>query len=88
MLAWQNKTFLFLHQPLPKGQIYSLPETDYLVVQHNSLRKLDKLTTRVNYLIIDGTNKKYLANQLKQQAHALNIPCHSMHEDGAFILRK
>jgi competence protein ComEC len=88
LLVWQHKTFLFLHSPLPIGQEYSFPATDYLVVQHNALRKLDKLKNKVKYLIIDSTNKKYLANQLKQQAMALNIPCHSMHESGAFILSK
>ena len=84
LLVWQGKKFTFLHRPVPRGLLAAL-RTDYLVVQHNALRKLDGLEGHVGQLIVDSSNKYYLGKKLKAQATAAGIPCHWMAEDGAWV---
>jgi competence protein ComEC len=84
LLVHRNKRFVFLHRPASPGLLAAL-RTDYLVVGHNALRKLDGLEGRVGQLIIDASNKYYLGRKLKEQATAAGIPCHWMAEDGAWV---
>jgi competence protein ComEC len=86
-LIWEGKTFLFLHQPPLRNTIpvfQALPP-DYLVVQNNALRNLNRWHTGIKYLIIDASNKRYISERLKKQADSLNIPYYSVFESGAFI---
>jgi competence protein ComEC len=62
-----QKGSAFLHSPVPRGLLAAL-RTDYLVVQHNALRKLDGLEAHVGQLIIDSSNKYYAGKKLKAQA--------------------
>jgi competence protein ComEC len=84
LLVWEGKKFTFLHKPVSRGLLAAL-RTDYLVVQHNALRKLDGLEGRVGQLIVDSSNKYYVGKKLKDQAAAAGIPCHWMAEDGAWV---
>jgi competence protein ComEC len=84
LLVWQGRKFVFLHRPVPHSLLAAL-RTDYLVVQHNALRKLDGLEGHVGQLIVDSSNKYYLGEKLKAQAAAAGIPCHWMAEDGAWV---
>lgn len=88
LLVWQGKTFVFLHQPVfLQPAFFQLLKTDYLVVQNNSIDNLELLQGQFTQLIIDSSNKTYIAKRLKEQARNLNIPCYWVMEDGAFILK-
>ncbi|CAA9260948.1 MAG: DNA internalization-related competence protein ComEC/Rec2 [uncultured Cytophagales bacterium] len=84
LLVWRGKRFTFLHRPVSRQWLAAL-RTDYLVVQHNALRKLDGLAGHAGHLIIDSSNKYYLGKKLKAGATAAGIPCHWMAEDGAWV---
>ena len=84
LLVWRGKKFVFLHRPVSRDLLAAL-RTDYLVVQHNALRKLDGLEGHVGRLIIDSSNKYYLGKKLKAQAVEAGIPCHWIAEDGAWV---
>jgi competence protein ComEC len=86
LLIWKGKTCLFLHQPLPNWQFIERLQPDFIIVQNNAVKDLSGLEPYTRNLIIDGNNKGYLAKKLKQQAQKANIPCHSIQEEGAFIL--
>jgi len=84
LLLWRGKKFVFLHQPVPPELLAAL-RTDYLVVQHNALRRLDHLPRITGQLIIDSSNKYYLGKKLKAEATARGLSCHWAAEDGAWV---
>lgn len=86
--VWRGKRFLFLTASLPKRRIKLPARIDFLVIQNNSVRNLASSIAdlRVDKIILDGSNKPYLAEKLVQQATALKIPCHNTISQGAFTL--
>lgn len=89
LLIWHGKTFVFLHKKLPyDSDFLQTIKIDYLVIQKNALKHVQQPFPYVKNIIIDSSNKKWLASRLKEEAINLGIPCHSTHEDGAFILEE
>jgi len=60
---------------------------DYLIVSNNAVKYLKYLrnTFIFNKIIIDNSNKTYLANQLIEQARVLGIQVHYTAKEGAFV---
>lgn len=87
LLVWRGKRFVLLHERVTHlSEVLRLIKPDYLVVQHNALRRLDGLEGTFGTLIIDSSNKFYVTQQLRIQATDLHILCHATSENGAFIL--
>ncbi len=65
-----------------------LIETDILVLENGSIKNLNWLRDHFQFkhLLIGNSNTRFYSNKMKQQAHASNIPIHSLIQDGAFIL--
>ncbi|QHT66441.1 ComEC family competence protein [Rhodocytophaga rosea] len=89
-LVWQGKTFLFLNKAPVRNiiPVFQKYPPDYLIVQNNALRNLNRSHSSVKRLIIDASNKRYIAERLKKQADSLHIPCYSVFDSGAFILKE
>jgi competence protein ComEC len=88
ILIWQGKTFLFLQKPIYSWHTVASLQPDFIIVQHNAVKDLTGNEAFIKYLIIDGTNKPYIASRLTQQALQAKIPCYSIREEGAFLLSK
>ncbi|NJO01524.1 MAG: hypothetical protein HC880_07400 [Bacteroidia bacterium] len=91
LLVWQRKSFFILKQNIPYREFarFSRLQTDYLIVQNNALRSLKKINDyfKPQLLVVDGSNSFYQARRLSREAQQLGIPCHSVPEQGAFLLK-
>ena len=84
LMVWHGKSILRI-----SDREFSLPSTlkvDYLILSHSAVRDLSSVSAKVSakQIIIDSSNKFYLANRLVQQAKELNQPVYSVWHDGAF----
>lgn len=86
--VWGQKKFIFMdkapsHWPCFAQKVH----TDFLVIEANALTSLKPLLNQfeVGTLIIGASNQKQLALQLKAAADQLNLNCHSLHQQGAFL---
>lgn len=63
-------------------------EVDYVIISQNSVHNLKNMLKNVKakFIIIDGSNKNYLAQKLVLEAEKLGIPTHSTSQNGAFLL--
>jgi competence protein ComEC len=86
LLVWKGKVCVFIYKATDNWQPIARLQPDYLIVQHNALKDLTGKETFIRNLIIDSTNKTYIAHKLKKQALQAGIPCHSVRDEGAFIL--
>jgi competence protein ComEC len=84
VLIWQGKSWIYLHQPVNPAFLNTL-QTDFLIIGQNAIRKLPDLQGKVGMLILDSSNKPWLARKLKKQATDLHLPCHWVGDDGAFV---
>ena len=88
--VWRGEKFVFV-QERPNNKDWILInaiEDAYLIVQNNAIRSLEKLTKKPKFLIIDASNKTYIAEKLSQEAVEKNYPCHNIFEKGSFILKR
>ncbi|AYB32084.1 ComEC/Rec2 family competence protein [Chryseolinea soli] len=84
LMVWHGKSILRIYEPE-----FSLPsalQVDYLILSHNAVRDLSSVLSKVatKQIIIDSSNKFYLANRLLQQAKERDEPVYSVWHDGAF----
>jgi hypothetical protein len=86
LMVWHGKTFLFLSRPFHNWHMVVQLQPDYLVIQNNAVKELPEKDISFKHLLIDGSNKPYLAKKLKLQALQANIPCFSTGEEGALLL--
>lgn len=86
-IVFENKTFLQLKS---KGIVeveFKTPiEADFLILSNESVTDLEKLVGQIQFetLIIDKSNRKFLADRLTSQAEKLNLKVHSIYRDGFF----
>jgi competence protein ComEC len=82
LVMWEGKSFLILHEP-PAN--LSPVEVDYVVLSRNGKFNIRELTQQVGCktLIIDSSNKYYLAGRWKKEAEELGIRVHSLPHQGA-----
>jgi len=86
LFTWHGKRICVLHQPVNMRQ-FQQQKFDYLIVQHNSLRNLKTLPEGCfGQVILDASNRYYASRRLQAALTEKNIPCHNVHENGAFQL--
>ncbi|MEL6535725.1 MAG: ComEC/Rec2 family competence protein [Bacteroidota bacterium] len=84
---WRGKTIGWL--PQKSRFTTAWPESlslDYLLVSHDAIRSLDELPEGLEpgLLILDSSNKSYIAARLQTDAEALGWAVHSVPQAGAF----
>lgn len=87
VVCFKGETFLFLQKPLPSVILKCEGLTiDHLVVSHNAVKDLEKLTDKLVFesLLIDTSNKPYIAEKLIKQAARLDLTAHSIRKHGYF----
>ncbi|MEM7383118.1 MAG: ComEC/Rec2 family competence protein [Bacteroidota bacterium] len=85
--VWGQKKFIFIDGPPVHGPwLTQKMYVDFLVIEANALTSLEPLLSKfeIGVLIIGASNKKQLALRLSVEADQLNLPCHSLHQQGAF----
>ncbi|MCE7994374.1 MAG: ComEC/Rec2 family competence protein [Roseivirga sp.] len=87
VVCFRGETFFFLQNPLPPVTIkYEALTVDHLVVSHNAVRDLDTVVDKLDFgdLLIDTSNKSYVAQKLIKQAARLDLTAHSIQRHGYF----
>ncbi len=87
VVCFKGETFLFLQNPLPSVVLKSEALTiDHLVISHNAVKDLEQVTDKLVFesLLIDTSNKPYIAEKLIKQAAKLDLSAHSISRHGYF----
>lgn len=87
---WQGEKFIFIQERLSPKDWHSINriENPYLCIQNNAVRNLEKLTEKPKLLVIDASNKTYIAEKISQEALEKNFIVHNILEKGSWILKK
>ena len=86
-IVFENKTFLQLKSKGMTEAAFKIPiEADFLIISNESVNDLERLVDKIQFktLIIDKSNRKFLADKLTSQAESLNLKVHSIYRDGFF----
>lgn len=77
----------FLHVSSSEAPITSRASVDYLIIGNNAVRSLESLSRNLTfgYVILDSSNSMGYANRLVAEAKQMNVPCHSVLTQGAYI---
>ncbi|GAB4126513.1 MAG: ComEC/Rec2 family competence protein [Raineya sp.] len=88
--VWQGENFVFIQKRLNSKdwQAINNLENAYLIIQNNAVRKLEKITKKPKLLIIDASNKTYIAAKLSKEAIERDFDTYNILEKGSFILKK
>ena len=83
---WYGKTILYLQEAIPEGMVWPSFPIDFLVVGKDVLRSLDDLPSglQADQIILDSSNKLYIAARLQAEAESRQWNCHSVPHQGAF----
>jgi len=85
LFRFQSLTFLYVssrESPLaPRASV------DYLIIGNNAVRSLESLSRNLTfgYVILDSSNSTGYASRLLAEARQMNVPCHSVLTQGAYI---
>jgi competence protein ComEC len=87
--VWQGKKFIFLGKrgrDLPR--LAEKVHTDFLVVEENAVTTLQPLLDRFRFgtLVIGASNRKFLAQQLQEEAVQHGLHSHSLLQHGALTV--
>lgn len=84
LIEVKNKRILWLQKPF-KGNISG--ETDYLLLSNNALRRLNPAIRNLKFqqIIVDDSNRRYIVNNLKNEADSLRINLVSLYDSGAIV---
>ena len=84
-MVWQGKTVAIIKKPLPDMLPVGKIVVDYLVVSHGAVKSLSDINSVFDYqmLVIDGSNRYYLAEKLAREAQQLGVTYHSISTQGA-----
>jgi competence protein ComEC len=87
---WQGEKVIFIQARLNTNDWQSINQIEnaYLIVQNNAVRNLEKLIQKPKMLIVDASNKSFLAEKITQEAKQKNYPIHNIFEKGSFFLKK
>lgn len=86
-IVFEGKTFLQLKSKGVAEVELSAPlAADFLILSNDCINDLEKLVGKIQFktLIIDKSNRKFLADKLTSQAESLNLKVHSIYRDGFF----
>jgi len=89
LLIWQGKRVLLVNR-LSRNRPWRLPAiVDYLIISRNALRDWEQLRGRVvaRTLILDDSNKTPLTERLLTEARQRGIQCHSVRQQGAYVVK-
>ena len=80
---------MILKKAFPKGRFHNSIKVNYLVVSRNSIKNLNQIKGIIDFktLLIDASNKGYIAKKLASQAKDLGLKAHAIREDGYFEKR-
>jgi competence protein ComEC len=83
--VWRGKRIVFVQKSLKKLDYakINVAKPHYLILQNNAVKKLDWLKHSPEKIIVDASNKSYIAEKLSSQ-HPL---VHNIYEKGSFMLR-
>ncbi len=87
--VWNGRTIVWLDSPSTQLPGATLVEADILIVQKNAIRSLadlERSRIRFKMLVLDSSNKPYLAKALQAQALEQGLTVHNVATEGAFIL--
>jgi competence protein ComEC len=84
LIEVNGKRILWLQKPF-KGNIDG--EADYLLLSNNALRKLNPAIQNLKFgqIIVDDSNRKYIVENLKNEADSLKINLVSLYDSGAIV---
>ncbi|MES2732787.1 MAG: ComEC/Rec2 family competence protein [Bacteroidota bacterium] len=89
LMVWHGKSFLCIHTAMGNQKV-QLPSQaiDYLIIRQGAVKDLAGLVNdlSVKQLVLDTSNKPYLAASLSNQAKVLGIPCHNLAKQGALLV--
>ncbi len=83
-----NKRVLFLQKVLPENNEAQPLPVDILILSQNPKLYVNQLTEKIQarQVVIDGSVPQWKARRWKHDFDSLNIPCHSVNEQGAFVV--
>ncbi len=85
LISFQGNTYLFLKgKAIGDVRMKSKIHVNTIIVSDHAVSNLKQLTDLFEFdrLIIDKSNRKYLADRLLSQAEILNLEVHSIYEEG------
>ncbi|WP_265994342.1 ComEC/Rec2 family competence protein [Larkinella insperata] len=88
LLSWQGKSVVIVNR-IPKREPWRLPAVvDVAIVSRNAVQSWSDLKGRLaaRRIIFDDSNKTPLTDRLLAEARQRGIPCHSVRQQGAFVL--
>jgi competence protein ComEC len=91
LYRFNNKRVLVIDTLLPIiNKDLSKLNTDITIITGSPKIRIEQLASLVNtkQLIIDGSNKKYLAAKWKEECAALNLNCYDVMEKGAYVMKQ
>lgn len=83
-----NKTILLIEDNLPPTTPVQTVPVDVLILSRNLKLYVNQLTEKVQprQVVIDGSVPQWKARRWKQDFDDLNIACHNVNEQGAFVM--
>lgn len=83
-----NKSVLIWASPMPRSATMSKLKIDLLVLSQNPKLYVNQLTEKIEarQVVIDGSVPAWKARRWKLEFDSLHIPCHSVNEQGAFVM--
>ncbi|MGA0558699.1 ComEC/Rec2 family competence protein [Larkinella sp. VNQ87] len=89
LIRWQGRSVLLINR-IPKRRFWRVPMVvDYAIISRNAIQSWDQLKGRVaaRHLIFDDSNKTPLTDRLLAEARQRGISCHSVRQQGAYLVR-
>ncbi|RRB06943.1 ComEC/Rec2 family competence protein [Larkinella rosea] len=89
LVRWQAKSVLILNKLTKKADRHLPIVVDFLVISRNAVQDWNQLKSRVvaRNIIFDDSNKTLLTDRLLAEARVLGISCHSVRQQGAYLVR-
>lgn len=87
LFRFRERTFLWVSHAM--SPISERAYVDYLIVGNNAVRSLETLTRNLTFgcVILDSSNSWGYADRLTAEAKRMNIACHSVLTQGAFLCK-
>jgi len=86
---FHGKRLVLIDQDWKKYPVDQPFEADLVIISGSPRSEIEDLCAQVRMknIIIDGSVPSYKLEQLKQSCSRLGIPCHSVRDDGAFVMK-
>lgn len=86
--VFNSKSILIWKNTLPRFTATSRLDVDLLILSQNPKLYVNQLTEKIQarQVVIDGSVPTWKARRWKQDFDSLQIPCHSVNEQGAFVM--